>query len=1037
MNTQTAPPVLLVDGSAYLYRAFHALPELSTSKGQPTWAVRGVISMLQRLCSDYPSSPVVLVFDAKGKTFRSDIYPEYKAHRPPMPDDLRAQIEPLHQLATAMGLPPVMVEGVEADDVIGTLAVQAPAAGCRVIISTTDKDFAQLVDERITLADTMRNIILDAAAVEKKFGVPPERIVDYLALMGDASDNIPGIKGIGPKTAVALLQGIGGLDDIYADLDRVASLPIRSAAKLPDKLRKGREMAYLSMELATIRKDVELDFRLDTLHVPKADREALLALYDELEFKGMADKLRKTMSADDERGDEGGDEGGGEREDIASLAAQYDAEQERRASAASKRKRPAAKPASRPAGVLAGSQEKGAASGSAASSAGGSMRGAQGQLGYALGGNTAADGPGSAGDGAGAVPGSASGTELYSRAGEGAAIQAETVLSEEALHRWREQIRKAGEFTVDLEATSLDAMRARAVGIALATAPGEAAYIPFGHDYPGAPEQLPEETVLAVLKPLLEDAGLRKVGQNLKYDSNVLANHGITLRGITWDTMLESYVLEADAERHSLDALAERHLSYRTIRFEEVAGSGSKQVSFSQVHLEQATPYAAEDVDVSLRLHQLFQPRLEAEPALNALLRDIEMPLVPVLARLERSGVLVDTEALAVLSQELGAQAKTFQEQAWKQVGHRFNLDSPQQIGNIFYPQDDDRPMLQGLSKPQEEMPVLRRTPGGQPSTAEAVLQELADLGYELPAVIMQYRGVSKLKSTYADALPKQRNPDTGRVHSSWHQAVVATGRLSSSDPNLQNIPVRTPEGRRIRQAFIAPDGFCILAADYSQIELRLMAHLSGDKRLLGAFAEGQDIHRATAAEVFDLPLEKVGDEERRRAKAINFGLIYGMSAFGLARQLKIEQRDAREYMERYFSRYAGVRRYMEQAKKSAAKHGCVETLFGRRLHLRGIHARDHARRRGAERVAINAPLQGTAADIMKRAMITVDAWLEKSGVPARSVMQVHDELVLEVKQENLEEVRTAVTAHMAAAAELKIPLVVDTGSGANWDEAH
>jgi len=1025
VNALSAPPILLVDGSAYLYRAFYALPELTTSKGQPTAVVKGVSSMLQRLRHDYPDSPMAVIFDAKGKTFRSEIYPEYKAHRPPMPDGLRAQIEPLHQLATTMGLPPVIVEGVEADDVIGTLAAEAVAAGRQVLISTTDKDMTQLVDENVTLVDTMKNTIVDAAAVEKKFGVPPTLIVDYLALMGDSSDNIPGIKGIGPKAATALLQGLGDLDAIYANLEKAADLPVRGASSLPDKLQKGRENAYLSQDLATIRRDIKLDLDIASLGVPQADRKALLALYDELEFRVLADDLRKAMDLPTKEAT------------AEELAAQYDAEMARKSSSpkqSGQRRAAAGEEA-----VAAAKQPKKSAEEAADSLAaksepaqtGAKLRepepGTQGQL-HTLAESIAdRNARGETSREAASAP--------SPQPGSSAEIRTETVLSEEALQRWLEKIREAGEFVVDVESTSLDALHARAVGIALAVLPGEGAYIPFGHDYPGMAEQLPEKTVLDALKPLLEDPDLPKVGQNLKYDCNVLANHGITLRGIAWDTMLESYVLEAGAERHSLDALAKRHLHYRTTRFKEVVGSGADNTNFSQVPFEQATPYAVEDAEVSLRLHQHFRARLEKEPALEALLRDIEMPLVPVLARMERSGVLVDTDALAVLSSELGVQAQSFQKQAWEITGHEFNLDSPSQIANILY-EKDSTPILEGLTKPRPKMPILRQTPGGQPSTAESVLQELADLGHELPAVIMQYRSVSKLKSTYADALPVQKNPSTGRVHTSWHQAVVATGRLSSSDPNLQNIPIRTPEGRRIRQAFIAPEGSCLLVADYSQIELRLMAHLSGDERLLSAFAEGQDIHRATAAEVFDLPPEKVGDEERRRAKAINFGLIYGMSAFGLARQLKIEQRAARDYMERYFNRYAGVQRYMKKAKEGAAERGYVETLFGRRLILRNIYSDNHARRRGAERVAINAPLQGTAADIMKRAMIAVDTWLEQSGAPARSIMQVHDELVLEVKQESLEEVRAAVVKYMADAAELKIPLVVDIGSGANWDDA-
>ena len=905
-----APPLVLVDGSSYLYRAFHALPPLTSSKGVPTGAVKGVIAMLRRLVKDYPGSPVAVVFDAKGKTFRDELFDRYKAHRPPMPDDLRAQIQPIHDLVRALGLPLLVVEGVEADDVIGTLATAATQRQRPVVISTGDKDMAQLVDGHVTLINTMTNTVLDGAGVADKFGVPPGLIIDYLALVGDKSDNIPGVPGIGEKTAVALLGALGGLEAIYGDLEQVRALPVRGAKQLPEKLAEHREAAFLSRQLATIRCDVPLELDVDDLANGTPDRAALLELYRELEFKTWLDEL------------------------------------------------------------LAGEGDD---------------------------------------------PVAASPASAVER-------RYEIVCDWPRFEHWLAQLRAAELFAFDTETTSLDYMQAQLVGVSFAVEAGVAAYVPLAHDYLGAPPQLDRAQVLEALRPLLEDPARAKVGQNLKYDMSVLARHGIDLRGIAYDTMLESYVLDATGSRHDMDSLALKYLGEKTIHFEDIAGKGARQLTFNQIELDRAGPYAAEDADITLRLHQALWPRLAAQPGPRAVFADIEMPLVPVLSRIERNGALVDGRRLAEQSQELGASLVELERRAHELAGQPFNLGSPKQLGEILYG--------------KLGLPVLRKTPTGAPSTAEEVLQELA-LDYPLPQVLIEYRGLSKLKSTYTDRLPEMIDPDTGRIHTSYHQAVAATGRLSSSDPNLQNIPVRTAEGRRIRQAFIAPPGHCILAADYSQIELRIMAHLSGDAGLRHAFAAGLDIHSATAAEVFGVALDSVTADQRRSAKAINFGLIYGMSAFGLGRQLSLGRNQAQEYIDRYFERYPGVRAYMESTRAGAAEQGYVETLFGRRLYVPEIRDRNTQRRQAAERAAINAPLQGTAADIIKRAMLAVDAWLTGERLGARMILQVHDELVLEVPERELDAVRAGIVRLMAGAAELAVPLVVDVGIGANWDEAH
>ena len=914
-------PVILVDGSSYLYRAFHALPPLTNSKGKPTGAVKGVINMMRRLQKDYPESTHVVVFDAKGKTFRDEMYGEYKANRPSMPDDLRLQIEPIHNIIRAMGMPMLVIEGVEADDVIGTLALQATAAEQPVVISTGDKDIAQMVNEHIVMENTMTNTVMDREGVLEKFGIPPELIVDYLALLGDKSDNIPGVPGVGEKTALGLLQGIGGLDDIYARLDEVAGLAFRGAKTMAPKLEEHKELAYLSYRLATIKTDVEMDLTIGELQNGAADNTALLALFKDMEFKTWIAEL----------------EDGGPVVPVAST----DSDQPQQ---------------------------------------------------------------------------------------PGAAPQApvekdyQTVLTQNELNQWLSKIAKAELVAVDTETTSLDYMKAKLVGVSVAVEPGQAAYIPFGHDYLGAPEQLDKDSVLEQLKPLLEDPSIKKVGQNLKYDMSVLAQHGIRLQGIAFDTMLESYVFDSVATRHDMDSLAEKYLEETCISFSDVAGKGAAQLTFNQVALEQAGPYAAEDADITLRLHQCLWPKVQAQPTLETVFNDLELPLLPVLSKIERTGALVDDTLLFQQSQELAERLAELETQASDLAGQQFNLASPKQLGEILFE--------------KLEIPVLKKTAKGAPSTKEEVLQELA-LDYPLPKVLLEHRGLAKLKSTYTDKLPTMINPVSKRIHTSYHQAGTATGRLSSSDPNLQNIPVRTPEGRRVRQAFIPATGCKMVAADYSQIELRIMAHLSEDPSLLKAFAEGQDIHRATAAEVFAVATEEVTADMRRSAKAINFGLIYGMSAFGLARQLNIGRKQAAEYIELYFERYPGVQSYMNNIRHSAAELGYVETFFGRRLYLPEISSRNGMRRQAAERTAINAPMQGTAADIIKLAMIHVDDWLTSAELQSRMIMQVHDELVLEVPESELEIVSQGLIEKMEHAVELLVPLVVDVGVGNNWDEAH
>lgn len=923
-------PLILVDGSSYLYRAYHAFPPLTNGAGEPTGAMYGVLNMLRSLIMQYQPSHIAVVFDAKGKTFRDELFAEYKSHRPPMPDDLREQVAPLHQMVQAMGLPLLVVPGVEADDVIGTLARRAEQAGRHVLISTGDKDMAQLVTPNITLINTMTNTVLGPQEVFDKYGVPPELIIDFLALMGDASDNIPGVPGVGEKTAQALLQGIGGLQSIYGDIDRVATLSFRGAKTMGAKLLLNKEKADLSYLLATIKTDVDLALDCDDLAIKPLDSATLHTLFQRYEFK-------RWLS---------------------------DAQDGSWLTAAQGMKTKAVKPASEEANLSAVA--------------------------------TAA---------------------TLSREGY------QTILDEAALEALIARLQHVGCFAFDTETDSLDVLSANLVGISCADAPGQAYYIPLAHDYLDAPAQLDREWVLARLQPLLEDEKVAKVGQNLKYDIGVMARHGIILRGVAFDTMLESYVLNSVAGRHDMDSLAARHLDHKTITFEEVAGKGKGQLTFNQIPLEQAAEYAAEDADVTLRLHQRLWPTLESEAGPRHVFCDIDMPLVPVLSRMERTGVLIDSTILGQHSQELAVRLSALEQQAHTLADEPFNLSSTKQLQSILFD--------------KQQLPILKKTPGGAPSTNEEVLVELAEQGYELPQVILDYRTLAKLKSTYTDKLPQMVSPLTGRVHTSYHQAVTATGRLSSSDPNLQNIPVRSDEGRRIRQAFIAPAGSKIVAADYSQIELRIMAHLSGDRGLLEAFAAGKDIHRATAAEVFGLPLEAVTADQRRSAKAINFGLIYGMSAFGLARQLNIGRNEAQRYMDLYFERYPGVLAYMERTRQQASEQGYVETLDGRRLYLPEINARNAMRRKAAERAAINAPMQGTAADIIKRAMIAVDAWLQQSQPQVRMIMQVHDELVFEVPEAQVDEVVSHVRTLMEGSLALAVPLKVDIGCGENWDQAH
>ncbi|MEH0875374.1 DNA polymerase I [Pectobacterium cacticida] len=922
-------PLILVDGSSYLYRAYHAFPPLTNSAGEATGAMYGVLNMLRSLLLQYHPSHIAVVFDAKGKTFRDKLFESYKANRPPMPEDLREQIDPLHNMVKAMGLPLLAVPGVEADDVIGTLAIQAEKAGKSVLISTGDKDMAQLVTPNVTLINTMNNTILGPQEVCDKYGIPPELIIDFLALMGDASDNIPGVPGVGEKTAQALLQGIGGLDSLYANLDKIAELSFRGAKTLAPKLEQHKDVAYLSYQLATIKTDVELDLSCDQLTVKEPNVDELYRLFSRYEFKRWLSDVESGTWLESKKSNQ-------------------------------------PVPAVNKAVVESSTEESNAPALSAD--------------GYV------------------------------------------TILDEETLLDWVERIKQAGVFAFDTETDGLDTLTANLIGLSFAIKPGEAAYLPLAHDYLDAPEQLDRAKVLALFKPLLEDEKLLKIGQNLKFDKGVMQRYGIDLRGIAFDTMLESYVLDSVAGRHDMDSLAERYLKHKTITFEEIAGKGKNQLTFNQIALEQAGPYAAEDADVTLHLHQKLWGKLQPHTDLCQVFQTIDMPLVPVLSRIERTGVLIDPVILAEHSKELTTRLAELETQAYALAGEEFNLSSTKQLQGILYE--------------KQKLPILKKTPKGAPSTNEEVLAELA-LDYPLPKLILEYRGLAKLKSTYTDKLPLMINPATKRVHTSYHQAVTATGRLSSSDPNLQNIPVRNDEGRRIRQAFIAPKGYSIVAADYSQIELRIMAHLSGDKGLLNAFANGLDIHRATASEVFGIALDKVTSEQRRSAKAINFGLIYGMSAFGLSRQLNIPRSESQKYMNLYFERYPGVQDYMERTRQQAAEQGYVSTLDGRRLYLPDIHSRNAIARKGAERAAINAPMQGTAADIIKKAMIAIDDWLQQDEPKVKMIMQVHDELVFEIHDSVIEESISKIKVLMEGCMELNVPLQVDIGTGMNWDEAH
>ncbi|MCJ2378865.1 DNA polymerase I [Vibrio sp. ZSDZ34] len=925
-------PLILIDGSSYLYRAFHAYPESMSNGEIPTNAIYGVVNMLRSMMRQFASDRIAVIFDAKGKTFRDDMYPEYKANRPPMPDDLRCQIEPLHNVIRAMGLPLISIPGVEADDVIGTLAHQASQANMPVLISTGDKDMAQLVDENVILINTMTNVVMDVDGVVEKFGIPPELIIDYLALMGDKVDNIPGVPGVGDKTATALLQGIGGLKDLYERLDDIAPLGFRGSKTMAKKLLEHKEGALLSYDLATIKLDVELDYAPDELTKQKPDTDELQKLYGQLTFKTWLNE------------------------------------------------------------ILEGGSGEVVADGSAAKSASGTSK---------------------------AAPSS----EMDTSAVTIDRSQYETILSKEDFLAWLDKLKATSVFAFDTETDSLDYMVANLIGLSFATEEGVAAYVPVAHDYMGAPEQLDRNWVLEQLKPILEDANQAKVGQNLKYDASVLARYDIELKGIKFDTMLASYVYNSVAGKHDMDSLALRFLQHSCISFEQIAGKGKNQLTFNQIEMDQASPYAAEDADVTLRLHQRINSELEKDEALNRIYREIEVPLVPVLSRIERTGVLVDDMMLGAQSQELAQRLDELEQKAYEVAGQEFNLSSPKQLQAILFE--------------KMALPVVKKTPSGAPSTNEEVLQELA-LDYPLPKLILEYRGLAKLKSTYTDKLPRMINPETGRVHTSYHQAVTATGRLSSTDPNLQNIPIRNEEGRRIRQAFIAPHGWKILAVDYSQIELRIMAHLSGDAALVDAFKHGKDIHAATAAEILGLEIEQVSTEQRRQAKAVNFGLIYGMSAFGLAKQLGIPRGEAQAYMDKYFERYPGVMQYMEDTRSQASENGYVETIFGRRLHLPEIKSRNGMRRKAAERAAINAPMQGTAADIIKKAMLLVDEWIEAEGQGrVRLLMQVHDELVFEVESSALSEIESKVQKLMESAAQLDVPLVADSGHGENWDQAH
>jgi len=923
-------PLILIDGSSYLYRAFHAYPGTMSNGEIPTNAVYGVVNMLRSMMRQFASDRIAVVFDAKGKTFRDDMYPEYKANRPPMPDDLRCQIEPLHNVIRAMGLPLICIPGVEADDVIGTLAYQASQQGMPVLISTGDKDMAQLVDDNVTLINTMTNVVMDREGVVEKFGIPPELIIDYLALMGDKVDNIPGVPGVGDKTATALLQGIGGLTKLYENLDDIAALGFRGSKTMAKKLVDNKDNAMLSYELATIKLDVELEETPESLLKAEPSTDELIKLYGQLTFKSWLNELL-----------EGGT------------------------------------------GVVEADESTGAARGGSDSSK----------------------------------------ADMDTSAVKIDRSQYETILDEASFNAWLDKLKASELFAFDTETDSLDYMVANLVGLSFATDEGIAAYVPVAHDYLDAPQQLDRDWVLEQLKPILEDDAQAKVGQNLKYDASVLARYGIEMKGIKHDTMLASYVYNSVGGKHDMDSLALRFLQHSCISFEQIAGKGKNQLTFNQIDLDEASPYAAEDADVTLRLHNRLFANIEQDEKLKTVYEEIEMPLVPVLSRIERTGVLIDDMKLSAQSVEIAARLDELEQKAYEIAEQEFNMNSPKQ--------------LQALLFEKMGLPVIKKTPSGTPSTNEEVLQELA-LDYPLPKLILEYRGLAKLKSTYTDKLPKMINPSTGRVHTSYHQAVTATGRLSSTDPNLQNIPIRNEEGRRIRQAFVAPTGYKILAVDYSQIELRIMAHLSGDQALLDAFRDGKDIHAATAAEIMGVSIEDVSSEQRRRAKAVNFGLIYGMSAFGLAKQLGIPRGEAQAYMDKYFERYPGVMQYMEDTRSAASEQGFVETIFGRRLHLPEIQSRNGMRRKAAERAAINAPMQGTAADIIKKAMLLVDQWIQEEGNGrVKLLMQVHDELVFEVEESSLSEIESKVQNLMESAAELKVPLVAEAGHGDNWDQAH
>lgn len=913
-------PFILVDGSSYLFRAFHGMPPLTNSKGQDTGAIYGVINMLRSLIKQFSPTHMAVVFDAKGKTFRDDIYSEYKANRPSMPEELRSQIEPLHKIIRAMGLPIIVESGVEADDVIGTLADQASKLGIPTLISTGDKDMAQLVNEHVTLINTMNNHVMDPQGVVEKFGIPPELVIDFLALKGDKVDNIPGVPGVGDKSALGLLQGIGSINDIYENLDKIASLDFRGAKKMADKMREYEEQARLSYTLATIKLDVEMDCNPTSLSPIAADYAVLKELFAELEFK------RWLKDATD--------------------ALNNGAETEQAMSASDK------------------------------------------------------------------LPPKSEVQVTY-----------QTILTQDALEKWLAKLQQADLFAFDTETTSLNYMQAELVGMSFCIEEGEAAYLPLAHDYVDAPQQLDRSAVLALFKPLLEDKSKAKVGQHLKYDKNVLANYDINLQGIAYDTMLESYVLNSVATRHDMDSLAQYYLGISTVHFEDIAGKGAKQLTFNQIPLDQAAHYAAEDADITLRLHNHIWQKLHQPPELASVLTEIEVPLATVLAKMEQFGVLIDSQKLSQQSQDLATRIMQLEREVHELAGEEFNLGSTKQLQEILFNK---------LS-----LPVLKKTPKGAPSTSEEVLQELA-LTYPLPKLLMEFRVLSKLKNTYTDKLPKMINPRSGRVHTSYHQAITATGRLSSTEPNLQNIPIRTEQGRRVRQAFIARPGYKIVAADYSQIELRIMAHLSQDEGLLKAFSQGKDIHTATAAEVFNVSLTDVTTEQRRNAKAINFGLIYGMSAFGLSKQLNVSRHDAQHYMDLYFERYPGVLKYMEDSRIVAKENGYVSTVFGRRLYLPEINASNGLRRKGAERAAINAPMQGTAADIIKKAMLKVDAWIDTlPSDQTRMIMQVHDELIFEIKEQSVESDKSTIVDLMEKAVSLDVPLIVEAGVGENWDQAH